>query len=248
MRFLLLRLGDDDLERSLRLAEALFDAGHRPTPAHRTLAAGRRLRGRLMGALVGLTAAQFDQGWGEDEWSVRRVAGHLIAVDRRYRIGARHAVERFRAGGVGPLRPPDAGMPERTGRAESEGTMAEVLAQLQEAHDEAMDGLANVAGAELEAPTNWASWDVDVRFRLQRFADHDREHLVQIRKTLAAIGFVPTEPQRLLEEAAAARGDLEARLVGVTEDSAGAAAAAAALTEAAAAERALVAQTVRAAQ
>lgn len=237
VRHLLLRLADDDLMRTVRLELALAAAGHVPTEAQRILAAAAALRGRLLGSLVGLSTEQFDRGWGNGEWSVRRVLGHLIATDRRYLVQTRHAIARARAGGTGPLRPPEGALPDRMGLPESEGTMDEVLERMLATHDECMAGLADLSPADLDAETNWVSWNLDVRFRLHRFAEHDREHLVQLRKTYAAVGFVPTEPQRILEEAEAARGALEALLIGVRDDTPAAEAAVSLLADAAAAER-----------
>lgn len=237
IRFLLLRLADDDLMRTVQLEAALTNAGHIPTEAHRILAAAVALRGRLIGSLAGLAPMQFDQGWDEGEWSVRRVLGHVIATDRRYLIQTQYAVQRARSGGEGPLRPPDSALPNRMGLPESEGTMDEVLARMAATHDEVIAALADLGSDDLDAPTNWMAWDLDVRFRLHRFAEHDREHLVQLRKTYAGVGFIPTEPQRILEEAGAARGALEALLVGVREDTRAAGAAVTLLVEAVTAER-----------
>lgn len=240
VRFLLQRIVDDDLMRAVRLERALAAAGHVPTEAQRILAAAVDLRGRLAGSLIGLTAEQVDRAWGDGEWSVRRVLGHIIATDRRYQVQTLHAVERARAGGSGPLRPPDRALPDRLGLEESRGTMDDLCKRLAAARAEAVHVLSGLSAADLDAPTNWVAWDLDVRFRLFRFAEHDREHLVQLYKTYDAVGFVPTEPQRFLAEAGAVRGWLESLLVGVEDGSAAAGAAAPILGEAALEERAAV--------
>ncbi len=246
VRFLLLRLADDDLMRTVRLQIGLAGVGHAPTEAHRILAATATVRGRLMGSLIGLAEDGFEQGWGDNEWSVRRVLGHIVATDRRYLIGTRYAVERARSGGTGPLRPPDSALPDRQGLAESEGTMAEVVARMAAMHDERIAALAGLGAADLDAPTNWMLWDLDVRFRLYRFTEHDREHLVQLRKTYSAIDAVPTEPQRILEEAAAARGGLEALVIGLEDGTTAADRAIAILAEAAESEREITDTVIKA--
>ncbi len=93
------------------------------------------------------------------------------------------------------------------------GDWDDVLARLAAARDGVILGLASTPDALLGAPSNWMSWDLDVRFRLHRFAAHDREHTIQVRRTLAALGFVPNELQLLLADAEAARGTLEALLL-----------------------------------
>src|SRR5207302_5281742 len=73
--------------------------------------------------------------------------------------------------------------------------------------------LGAVPDALLDAPTNWMYWDLDVRFRLHRFAPHVREHVIQVRKTLDTLGFHQTEPQLLLADASAARAALATLLL-----------------------------------
>lgn len=219
LRFLLLRLSDDDLMRTVRLERALAAAGHQPSEAQRILGAARALHGRIIGALVGLTAAHFDQQPANGEWPVRRVIGHVIANDMRYLVQAEHSVNRARAGGAGPMRPDPSSMPENSGEAESVGTMAEVMARFDSGFDHLVERLQALTDAELEAPTTWTAYTLDVRFRLFRFAEHNREHLLHLEKSLAGIGFRQPEPRRLLAEAAATHAALEAVLIGVPEGS-----------------------------
>jgi hypothetical protein len=184
----------------------------RMTDAQHALGIAAALRGRLLGHLIGLPDPLFDQAPAPGEWSVRQVLGHVIAVDERYRIGVEHAVARARRGGEGPLRPDDAALPPRTGETMSAGAPAVLLERAQSVHDVLMRNLGAIPDELLAAPTNWAAVDVDVRFRLHRFAAHDREHTIQIRKTLESVGFHPTEPQLLLADAQAELGALEATL------------------------------------
>ena len=58
-------------------------------------------------------------------------------------------------------------------------------------------------------PTEWIHYDVDVRFRLHRFAAHLIEHTVQCEKTLAALGWPPTEGRRIVRRLAALLGEIE---------------------------------------
>ena len=52
-------------------------------------------------------------------------------------------------------------------------------------------------------------YDIDVRFRLHRFAPHIVEHTVQCEKTLLALGWRPTEGRRIARYVAAAIGEVE---------------------------------------
>jgi hypothetical protein len=168
---------------------------------------------------------------------VARTLGHVMLADKLYLVSTSHSVERGRAGGAGPMRPAPEAYPPGNGEVEAEGNLEDVLAHLVEARDAAHGRFSALTDADLTAETTWMTWTLDARFRLHRFAEHDRQHLMQLRKTYAAIGFIPTETQRILEEASAVRGGLEGLLVGVQEGSPAADAAVPVLHEAAAAER-----------
>jgi hypothetical protein len=170
------------------------------------------VRGRLLGALIGIDEGLFDRPPGQDEWSIRQVLGHVIAVDERYRLAVEFAIERARRGGDGPERPAESGLPDRVGASMSHGTPAEVLARMQSVRDQVIASLIAIPDELLAAPTSWTSFKLDVRFRLHRFAAHDREHAIQIRKALQALGFAPAEPQMLLADAQEELGTLEVTL------------------------------------
>jgi len=72
------------------------------------------------------------------------------------------------------------------------GGIGEVLARLGEARAESNRSLGDVAPARMTRPTTWVRYDVDVRFRLHRFAAHVLEHTIQCEKALAALGWQPT--------------------------------------------------------
>jgi len=52
-------------------------------------------------------------------------------------------------------------------------------------------------------------YDVDVRFRLHRFAAHLVEHTVQCEKALAALGWRATEGRRIVRRLTALLGEIE---------------------------------------
>jgi hypothetical protein len=58
-------------------------------------------------------------------------------------------------------------------------------------------------------PTVWVHYDVDVRFRLHRFAAHVAEHTIQCEKTLAALDWRPTEGRRIARRLGALVGEIE---------------------------------------
>jgi len=66
-----------------------------------------------------------------------------------------------------------------------------------------------VSPAAMARPTVWAGHDVDVRFRLHRFAPHVVEHTIQCEKTLSALGWAPAEGRRIVREISALLGLIE---------------------------------------
>jgi hypothetical protein len=69
--------------------------------------------------------------------------------------------------------------------------------------------LGDVAPAAMIRPTIWGRWEVDVRFRLHRFASHLVEHTVQCEKTLEALAWRQAEGRRIVRRVTAALGELE---------------------------------------
>lgn len=206
-------LAEGDETRVARIQQTRTRLGAPLSAAQVALVQGGQTRGALLGTLVGVEDDLLERPPAPGEWSVRQTLGHVIATDRRYQIAVEYALERARTGRGGPLRPPDAMLPPRTGEAESEGTLGAVYQRLTVTRDDLVRSLATTPDALLDAPTNWLLWDLDVRFRLHRFAAHDREHTIQIRKTLRALGVAQSEAQLLLADAAVARGALEAVLL-----------------------------------
>lgn len=105
------------------------------------------------------------------------------------------------------------------------GDVGAALARIAEARAETNQRLGDVAPAAMTRPTRWVNYDVDLRFRLHRFAAHVTEHTVQCEKTLAALGWRAPEGRHIVRRiwslvgeleglgALAERRDIEARLV-----------------------------------
>ena len=224
LRYLLLRLADDDEERGARLCARLGRSGWRPSEAQRILADAVTIRGRLLAALVPLADDQLDAPPAPGEWSVRQVVGHILNTARRYTLQSRHAADRVARGGEGPVRPPESILPPLTpqGAVDPEGAAAGSLTavrrELAAVLAASLDSLAPIPDEHLTAPAIWAGVDVDLRFRLHRFAAHEREHVVQLLKTLQALAVRPSEAQLILGEAEQARVRLVALTIGLPDD------------------------------
>jgi hypothetical protein len=195
------------LYRTLEEAqEALVRAAAAPMPeSRRILALAQRAFGDLRGLLLGLPAPFLDESPRAGEWPVRETLRHMLAVERRYALQTLWALERAE---TEPVRIPDERLPT-TAQMDVSGDIAAILARIAEARAETNRRLGDVAPGAMTRPTVWAGYDVDVRFRLHRFAVHLTEHTIQCEKTLAALGWRQTEGQRIMRHVAAMLGELE---------------------------------------
>lgn len=186
--------------------EAHVIVAARPHPeSRRILSLAQRAFGDLRGLLIGLPADLLDRAPRAGEWPVRETLGHMLTVERRYALQTLYAIERADSD---PVRIPDDRLP--TGAQINAGSgIGEILTRLGDARAETNRRLGNLAPAALTRPTVWAQYDIDVRFRLHRFAAHVAEHTIQCEKTLAALGWQPTEGRRIVRQLAALVGEIE---------------------------------------
>jgi len=85
-------------------------------------------------------------------------------------------------------------------------------------HDKILAEFASISAEELDQPA--AFWDDErfpIRYRLLRFEAHMRQHTIQIDKTLAAVGFAPTEAKRLIRMLYSALAEVDGALIGADE-------------------------------
>jgi len=215
VRFMFLRFADHEEEHELSVQTRLIESGFRQTTAQRTLARAEMTRGDLLAALVGLNDADLDLA-PEGEWSLRRTLAHVINSEHSYRIQTLHSVELFRAGRAYE-RPSDDVLPPSVD-TQLDGTLDDFILRFDAAREAALAALAGLPDDALAAPTVWFQRPTDVRFRLMRFAHHEREHTAHILKWREQVGRAPTEAQRLLGLAWRARGVLESHLVGISDE------------------------------
>jgi len=198
-RYTLYRAIEEAQEASVRLA-ALSHPESR-----RILALAQRAFGDLRGLLIGLRADLLDQPPREGEWPVREILRHVVLVEGRYAVQTQYAVERV---DTDPLRVADDRLPTLA-KTDVTGGISEVLTRVAEARAETDRRLGDVPAAGMARPTQWIQFDVDVRFRLHRFASHLVEHTVQCEKALAALGWQMTEGRRIVRRLTGLLGEIE---------------------------------------
>jgi hypothetical protein len=95
--------------------------------------------------------------------------------------------------------------------AESRAILADMRASRRRVFAE-LEGLPE---ERLTAPALWGGKEMDARFILLRYSDHEEEHALQVRKTLDGFGWRQTEAQQILGAACMTRGHLYGALVGL---------------------------------
>jgi DinB family protein len=167
--------------------------------------------GRLRGLLAALDDDLLDRAPAEGEWSVRETMVHAIGVERSYRANTQHALVRR---DDEPLRLPAERRP-KPDPTDTAGGVLDILAAFATRRGETDAALAGLDAAELVRPSQWGPYEVmhqiDVRFRLHRFASHILEHAVQCEKTMESIGITLNDPRAVVRAIGAMRGAHERR-------------------------------------
>jgi hypothetical protein len=187
--------------------EALVRAAALPQPeSRRILSLAQRAFGDLRGLLIGLPTDLLDTAPRDGEWSVREVLRHVIVTEGRYAVATRYAVERA---DTDPMRVADDKLPTPA-QTDVTGDISRILSRGREVRAETDRRLDDVPAAAMTRPSQWVHYDVDVRFRLHRFAAHLVEHTVQCEKTLVALGWRATEGRRIVRRLTSLLGEVEA--------------------------------------
>ncbi|MEX1158407.1 MAG: DinB family protein, partial [Thermomicrobiales bacterium] len=92
-----------------------------------------------------------------------------------------------------------------------------ILSDLRASRRQVFAELAGLPEERLNVPAPWGGREFDARFILLRYADHEEEHALQVRKTLDGFGWRQTEAQQILGAAQVTRGDLYGALLGLTD-------------------------------
>ncbi|MBM4416901.1 MAG: hypothetical protein FJ033_01080 [Chloroflexi bacterium] len=164
----------------------------------------------LRGLLLDVGDDLLDRAPAGGEWSLRQTLGHILATQVRYAFSTAYALGRLAQPDL-PVRPAESLIPAHELSATlGLGGLAPILDRMSDLHHE---GLAAIWGLDdwrgLAAPTVWAGFEVNVRFRLHRWAAHFREHAIQIEKTLDVIAAPPREIVRIARDLFRAWGRLE---------------------------------------
>ncbi len=214
IRWMLFRRFDHLEEHALQIEDHLQNRfGLIQSQSQRYWSANEEARGDLYAALTGLTDDDLDVSplSPEGEWPLRSTLSHILDTEHSYRKNCIWAIEKFQAG------EPFVPMPRSAEQEYPDATLGDFLTMLDDARQESIATLANLTDEEMRAPTVWAGMDCDIRFRLMRFAQHEREHAAQIRKWRVQTGKPFTEAARLLGMVWQRSGPLDGILAGAPD-------------------------------
>lgn len=197
------------------------------TTAHHALAQYHAAYRDLQVLLIGLDDALLNQPPARDEWPLRIILGHILAAEREFFARIWHAVQQHRQADLGEDEIPQpvemtaeevaefVGSYEDFERTLNRLSISGIMAYYDSLHKRVLRELTDIKAFELEAESLW--WEeipFTVEFRLHRLDAHLRQHTVQIEKTLDALGYPPTEAQRLLRLIYAALADVDSMIIG----------------------------------
>jgi DinB superfamily len=172
----------------------------------------------LHGLLLPLDDELLDADPGGGEWTIRLVLGHVISSQRGYGWGTAWWLDRgYPAGDPGlPGRIPEgffAAAPDEA-TTEAEGSLDDLRSRLDAILDLSAERFAGQPDDRLEFGARWSGFPVTVGFRITRWSSHIREHSIQVEKTFAMLGHIPSEPARLARHVLAAYGRAESTVFG----------------------------------
>jgi len=208
LRFALLLTHHELRDLGVRLAAR----GGPVSQAQRILAQYHQTYRDLTGVLAGVRTEDLDRAPAEGEWPLRETLDHVLGAEYGFLGVNRLAIERHRGGDASE--PSEAEFKEfRKAYAQPKDAVVGPIESIRNAffeiHRRVLRELGDVTDAELEKrATSWEDEPMPIRFRLHRFEEHLRQHIIQLDKTLAVIS-PPTEAHRLVRNIYNALADVE---------------------------------------
>jgi len=212
------------LQELRQLAVTLSASRSKPTSAHHIASQYHAAYLDLQATLLGLSKEDSEKAPAEGEWPVRKVYSHILGADIGFTAIIRYALECHRKGNWAPERMSDEDAGRLVGMTdeEYEKLMDNTLETMQKFHrtfhPEIIQDLSQISDKELDLPsTFWEETRFPIRHRLYRYEAHYAQHIIQIDKTLVAIGQGPNESKRLLRKVYAALAEAEGVMIGVQD-------------------------------
>lgn len=209
------------LQELRHLAVTLAALGPRPTPAQHILSQYHAAYMDLQAAILGLSDEEAEQFPAENEWQVRKVYAHVLGADFGFTAAIRYALELHRANNWTSDAIPESEYPRLYAISEDEygqlmnGPLSIMLTHHRDLHKRIVQEFSAITDEELDLPsTMWEETRFPIQHRLHRYEAHVTQHIVQIDKTVVAIGQAPGESKRLLRKIYAALAEAEGQMIG----------------------------------
>lgn len=206
----------EQAEVEARAAASATDAGERR--AARLIGPSTAARWDLHGLLLPVDGRLLDADPGGAEWSIRLVLGHVISGQRAYAWGTAWWLEHgYEATDLDrPRSIPDSlwvTLPDEA-TTEAAGSVDDLRLRFDGLLDLGMERFAGLPDDRIDLGSAWSGFPVTIGFRFGRWSSHIREHSIQIEKTFALLGHVPSEPARLVRNMLSAYGRAESVVFG----------------------------------
>lgn len=221
VRFAFLRTYEELRELAARTATARISLGLVPSTAQRILVQYHTAYRDLQAALLGIGAGEANLAPAEGEWTIRRTVAHVVGAEVGFYGVVKYALDRHRSGDGRPAEIPGEawepmiGMDEGVFGALMNGPLEGLQSYHKTLHQRVVDEFVGLSEEELAWPSlYWERHEMSLRFRLHRFDSHLRQHIIQVDKTLDAIGHPPNEAKRLLRLIYAALSEAEGATIG----------------------------------
>ncbi len=194
------------------------------TTAQRSLSQYHNAYRGLQAILLAADEELMDLPPENDEWPLRVILGHIMAVEREFFARIWFAVQQQRKGEedveetvemTGEQVEEFVGSYDEFERTMNRLSFAGILALYDSLHKRVLREISDIRGLELESPSLW--WEgipLPVEYRLHRLDSHLRQHTIQVEKTLEALTEPPSEAQRLLRLIYSALADVEGVIIG----------------------------------
>lgn len=209
------------LQELRQLAVTLSTLRPKQTPVHHILSQYHAAYMDLQAVLLGLSDENAEKIPKEGEWGVRKIYAHILGADFGFTATIRHALELHRANKWTNDPIPESEYPRLYAINEEDydklmdGPLSGMQNFHRNFHQQIIEEFANIQDAELDLPAiMWEKTLFPIRHRLHRYEAHFAQHIVQIDKSLFAIGQSPNESKRLIRKLYAALAEAEGTMIG----------------------------------
>jgi hypothetical protein len=225
LRYALFRTYEELCELSVNVAAERADFGITTIKVQQILAPYHTAYRDLQAVLLDVGNVA-DHSPSKDVWPLREVIAHIIFAEYRPFVAVWKVLDEQSQATelplkIGPVIDYSLGSDLNDRKSFSSllyGQFAGILAYYDGLHKLILQKLANIDSEQLSLLSPyWKGFEVTIQFHLHRFDSHLRQHIIQIEKTLNAIGQHPSEAKQILRLVYRALAEVENSLIGAEQ-------------------------------